>query len=117
MKIRSFYTLQNGVYKAALNTEDWSEGDTKLMQKFGEPEIDKGGDFTIPPDTEFTLPEELVRIASDSPITQSFDSRDSADAEEMAIAWGAEIIVRITAAVTALRAMTDDYTREEVTNV
>ena len=115
MNIRSFYTLQNDVYKVKIVTEDWSQGDTTLMATFGEPEIDLGGSFTGPP--SYDLPSNLAKIMSESPFTQSFDSRDYADAEDRANVWGSEIGDRIDAAVVALRAQADDYTREEVETV
>jgi hypothetical protein len=115
MKIRTFYTLQNDVYRVKIMTEDWSEGDQNLMSLFGEPEIDLGGSFTGPP--AYDLGSNLVKILSESPFTQSFDSRDYVDAEDRANVWGAEIAVRITAAVAALRAMSDSYSREDVVTV
>ena len=115
MKIRTFYTLQNDVFKVKVVTENWSEGDLSLMGLFGEPEVDIGGTFTGPP--AYTLPSNLARILSESPFTQSFDSRDYADAEDRANVWGDEIVAKIDAAVVALRALSDDYTREEVETV
>lgn len=115
MKIRSFYTLNNDIYKVSLTTEDWSQGDIQLMTKFGEPEIDLGGTFNMSP--SYTLPESLARVMSDSPFVQSFDHRDDEDAETRAAFWGATLVVRIEAAVTALRDLSDTYTHEEITNV
>jgi hypothetical protein len=86
-----------------------------LMANFGEPEIDLGGSFTGPP--AYDLPSNLARIMSESPFTQSFDERDHADAKDRANVWGDEMVDRIEAAVIALRALSDDYTREEVETV
>jgi hypothetical protein len=115
MQIRRFYTLNDGVYKVSIKTEKWSELDQQLMAKYGEPEIDLGGSFTGPP--AFTLSSNLVKIMSESPFTQSFDSQDYADAEDRADVWATEISARIDAAVTDLRTNTDDFTREEVETV
>lgn len=115
MKIRIFSTVDNDVYKVTMYTEDWSEGDLKLMQLFAEPEIDLGGSFTGPP--AYELPSELVRIKTGSPFSQSFDARDHADADERAVVWDEAIQAKIQAAVAALRALQDTFTGEEVVNV
>ena len=54
---------------------------------------------------------------SESPFTQSFDSRDYADADERAIVWKDEVSQRIVSAVTTLRSNADDFSGEEVENV
>jgi len=115
MKIRKYSTLADDIYKISLYTEDWSEADKNLIAKFGEPEIDLGGDFTGPP--AFTLSTNLVRIMSESPFTQSFDGRDYADADDRAVVWKDEVSLRIVSAVTALRALSDSFSGEEVENV
>ena len=115
MKIRKFSTLSDGVYRVSMYTQDWSQGDLELMDKYGEPEVDQGGTFTGPP--AFTLASNLVRIKSGSPISQSFDSRDYADADERAVVWKDEVSALIVSAVTTLRANTDDFSEEEVENV
>lgn len=116
MKIRKYSTLSDGVYKISLVTEDWSEADQRLMLKFGEPEVDLGGTFGIVPDT-YTLPTNLVRIMSEAPFTQSFDSRDHADADARAILWKETVSDRIAAAIVALRTSADAFSGEEVENV
>lgn len=115
MKIRRLYSLVNNVYKVSIYTEAWSEGDKNLMSNFGEPEIDLGGSFTGPP--AFDLPNNLVRVMSEVPFTQSFDGGDYADADDRANVWGTKVSSRIVAAITTLRANADDFTREEVETV
>ena len=113
MKIRTFYMLSNDVYRVSIYTEDWSEGDRELMQKYGEPQIDLGGTFTGTT-PHFTLPSVLKNIMSESPFGHGFDYRDTTDAKNQANAWAAEIANRITDAVDTLRNNTDSYTKEEV---
>jgi hypothetical protein len=115
--------LHDGVYKISVKTENWSEQDQALMTKYGEPEIDLGGTFldadvsdTSDADT-FTLSSNLVLIMSESPFTQSFDSDDYADAEERALLWESVMVTRIKAALTTLRANTDEFTTEAVESV
>lgn len=115
MKIREFYVLDNDVYKVSIYTEDWSQRDKQLMGQYGEPEVQLGGIFTG--SYSFTLPTELMHVMSESPLIQSFDSRDFTYAEDMSNRWADEIAVRITEVIATLRAHDDDYTREEVVNV
>jgi hypothetical protein len=84
MKIRTFNKIDNDVFQVIKHTEDFSEGDMDLMIKFGEPEIDLGGTFTANPD--FTLPNNLAKLKSESPFTQNFDSRDIDAAQAITIA-------------------------------
>lgn len=118
MKIRSYRTLENGVYMVSLNTEDWSEGDKNLMAFYGEPSIDLGETFVSAGSApDYTLPVVYVRIMSEMPVKQGFDSRDHVDAESMALTWESTIISRIDAAVTTLRASQDTFTNESVTTI
>jgi len=116
MKIRTYYVIENDVYQATLYTEDWSERDIQLMQRFGEPEIDLGGD--IPDDyPDYTLEHILKRIKTESPFVQEFDQRDYADAETRAETWASTIQARIAAAVIALRAHIDTFTTEQIQEI
>jgi hypothetical protein len=120
MKIRTFRTIENGVYKIAVSTEDWSEGDRGLMAHYGEPSVDAGGTFTdgaYSGDIEYTLPTMLIRIMSEVPFVQGFDSRDSADAEARARLWESTMQTRIEAEVTTLRSETDTFTNESVLTI
>jgi len=115
MKIRKISIITDGIYKVTLYTQDWSEADKDLMAKFGEPEIDVGGNFTGPP--AYDLSSKLVKIMSESPFTQGFDSDDYGDAEDRAEVWKDEVSARISTAVAILRGNTDDFSGEEVENV
>lgn len=119
MKIRTFFTLENKVYRAVVHTEDWSERDIQLMEKYGEPEIDVGGTFGAYA-LAFTLANDLRKIHSESPFSQGFDTRDfdsAEDAEDRVNTWADEIRERISAAVATLRQLNDEYGREEVLTI
>lgn len=116
MIIRVFYSLDNNVYRVSIRTEDWSQHDVKLMEKYGEPEIDVGGSFYDGVLT-FDIDNDYRKIKSESPFAQGFDARDYADAEDRAELWGTSIRARITSALVALRQLEDAYSREEVTTV
>lgn len=119
MNIRIFSKLEGGIYQITIKTEDWSENDKLLMQRFGEPTIELGGAFTSDtvPYLEFTLAAGSARIMSESPFTARFDYRDNTDAEDRANLWKTEVTSRITDAVAELRANEDAFTKEEVITV
>ena len=119
MKIRTFKKLDNQVYRVSIYTEDWSEGDTRLMTKFAEPEINLGGEFGDSSPADFELDDNYVRIKSESPFTAAFDARDYGDTEAQAMAetWADTIATRIQEAVVALRLEEDGFTSEEVVEV
>jgi len=121
MKIRTFSTVEQGVYKVTMNTEDWSERDQRLIADFGEPQVDIGGDFEGPaPDyIEFSLPSDYVNVMTDSPFQQTFDSRDSSSelAQQYAVLWKTTVIDRIAGAVETMRQIEDTFTKEEVAEV
>ena len=118
MTTRIFTKLDAGVYRVAIHTEDWSELDRGLMTRYSEPTIDLGGAFTSGDGyTEFELGNRLVRIMSESPFTQGFDSRDYDDAETRAETWKTTVFGRLQAAIQELRDRADTFTREEVVTV
>ena len=118
MKIRTFKKLEDGIYRVSIYTEDWSEGDILLMEKFSEPEIDLGGDFGDSP-VLFTLDNDLKRVKTDSPFAAAFDARDytAPVAKAYANLWATTISDRIAAAVATLRASVDGFTTEEVEEI
>lgn len=116
MKIRSDKSIRQNVYLVEVKTEAFSETDLQLMQKFGEPEVNVGG--TIPMgQSNFSLPAKNLRVRSDFPYTARFDGDALEDAAARANAWRTEMESRIQTAITALRANSDTFTAESVTNV
>ena len=119
MKLRKFFVLDANVFRVVMQSEEWSERDRELMDKFGEPEINTGGSFTGPP--TFSLPSSLRDLMTETsairPLTKAFDMDDFGDAKARATVWAAEMTTRITSAIVALRANDDDYSGEEVTNI
>jgi len=119
MKVRIYNTIEDDVYKVTMYTEDWSENDIGLMIKFDEPEVDVGGSFTdgesVP--ITFTLPSQLVRIRSESPLNVAFDGRDYDEPDVYAEIWSSTMLTRITSAMSTLRSHTDDFTSETVVSI
>lgn len=118
MKIRTFKSLENGVYRVVLRTEDWSQGDQTLIAKYGEPLVNIGGDLSSSYSGEdFLLDDRYVGVLSESPFSQSFDSRDYDDAEERAATWAGYVALAIRNAVVDLRTNSDGFTTESVETV
>jgi len=115
--------MDNGVYRIVIKTEDWSEGDTDLMERYGEPEINLGGTITyiIGGQTKTkTFGDEFVRVLHGFPYSRGFDSRDYASAAEavaLGVAWKETILSRLDTSVTTLRANTATLPTEEVTEI
>ena len=135
MKIRIFKKLQNGVFDVRVQTEDWSENDRNLMIKYGEPEINLGGEF-VPDDnssgssisfassessaSEIVIPTSYARVMTESPFTHKFDARDCgsvANAQSVAQQWAQRLEARITTVVSELREKNDIFTTEEITEI
>jgi len=112
MKIRTVKEIIGNIFTVQVSTEEWSENDNESMASYGEPEIDLGGDFTGPP--AFSLPSTFSRIKSGSPFIGKFDGDDEAEAEDFADVWATEIIARLKAEITTLRALSDEFTGETV---
>ena len=119
--LRVFQSIENDVWKLTFVNDplELSETDKKLMQKFGEPEIDMGGSFGSGGDA-FTLPHNYARIRSDFPFTQIFDSTATpfnTDTQTKVLAYRDAIVTSFTTALTTLRETTDTFTGEETYNI
>lgn len=123
MKKRVLRDMDNGVYRIILINEDWSEGDRDLMARFGEPEINVGGEvsYIVSGETKTkTMGDEYVRLLRGFPYQRGFDSRDYASVEEavaLGVAWKEMVLSRIDAAILALRAKAAPLPTEEVSEI
>lgn len=123
MKKRVFLEMDNAVYRVAILTEDWSEGDLSLMDQYGEPEVNVGGEFEYLFEGETkvkTLGDDFVRVLHGFPLSRGFDSRDySSSAEAIAVgnAWKDMVLRRLDATVHALRENVSPLPTEEVTEI
>ena len=121
MKMRIYSSVESGVFRVVIRTEDWSQGDKTLMSDFGQPQIDLGGTFSgaAPEYLTFSLPNDYVNVMTDSPFQQMFDSRDtnSTVAAQYAEIWKATMVERIQSAVLTLRTIQDTFTDEEIVSV
>lgn len=120
MKKRVFLEMDDGVFRVVVDTEDWSEGDVSLMEQYGEPEVNVGGEV------QYTYAGELktkqfgdmyVRILHGFPYSRGFDSRDYgsvAEARAVGTAWKDIVVERINDAVSLLRENEGQFPTEEV---
>ena len=114
-------SIENDIWKIqfSLDSSSLPESDKDLMRKFGEPQINVGGSFGIAPDN-YTLPDKWVRVKTDLPYTQEFDSKSDAFAMNTQIkaeAYQTAFKAAYAYAFTALRVKADTFTGEEIYNV
>ncbi len=120
--LRVYQTIENDVWKLTFvnDPDHLSDTDRKLMQKFGEPEIQIGGVYLDGDPNEFTLPEKTARIRRDFPLTVTFDSLSEPfdTATQIKVeAYRDDIVDRFTDALVALRATPDTFTGEKTYTV
>lgn len=106
MKILTNRTISNGVFIASITTSDFSVADQELMRLYGEPETNIGGTFNLGQQTEFDIPNDLVKISSGSPFVKKFDIQSQAET------WVSEVLERLKEAIDSLRAEHDTFTDE-----
>lgn len=120
--LRVYQSIDNDVWKLNFvnDPNQLSEGDKKAMRQYGEPEIEMGGTFLDNTINEFTLPLKKVRVRSDLPYTEEFDSRDElfeTNTQVKVLAYRDEIVSRFTSAFTTLRAISDTFSGEQTYNI
>jgi len=123
MKKRVFLNMDDGVFRIAIHTEDWSEGDRELMGQYGEPEVNVGGEVTYLIDGETktkVLGDDFERVMHGFPFARGFDSRDYSSVQEavaLGKAWKDMVLDRIDAVVRALRENVSPLPTEEVSEI
>jgi hypothetical protein len=116
MRIKIEKSVTDGVYKVKFITEDFSVSETELMTKFGEPEVEMGGTFTVGSDV-WSISSNLKKIETDFPVEVLFDSRDNANAMAHAMNYKNIIVVRMQTEMQTLKTNYDGFTGEETVNV
>lgn len=126
MKTRTLKYISDQKYFIEIRNEDFSEEDNKLIQKFGEPEINVGGLYgeeTVPgeapsPTADWTLPNKFIKVKRGfQPFVCFFDKRSFTDAQTRANYLAETIVTRIQSAMSVLRSQQDSYTSESITNI
>ena len=111
--------ITDGVWSVgfSLDYKALSESDKQLVSQFGEPLIDTGGTFLAGTPEEYTLPSNFIRIFSELPFTQSFDSKSTTFATatlSKVTEFKVVFLSRFDAALATLRASVDNFTGEEL---
>lgn len=121
MKIRTYKYIADQKYFVEIRTEDFSDGDLKLMQKFGEPEVNVGGLYGVDPGPTSTwiAPDRYLKVRQGfQPFSAFFDSRNYGnEADDRANALISTVTSRIQSAIITLRTLEDGFSSEVITNV
>lgn len=120
--IRVIRTIENDVWKLTFINDitALSEADKKAMRKFGEPEINIGGVFLDGTEDEYELPSKYIKIKSDLPYTEEFDSKAEPfdeGTQTKVVAFQTDTITKFEDAFETLRAQADTFTGEYTFNI
>jgi len=120
--LRVFQSIENDVWKLTFvnDADALSDTDRKKMKQFGEPEIEVGGVYLEAAPDEFTLPTKSVKIRSDFPFVQSFDSKSEpfdVNTQTKVEAYRDEIVSRFSTALVDLRNTVDTFSGEKTYTV
>ena len=107
MILKDNRSLEDNRYIVELEPTNWSDQDVALMKKFGEPEVETGGQGTLIP--AFDFPTEPREIKKGFPYTRSIDADADSDAKAKMNNWVIEMQTRFTNALNTLRANVDDF--------
>lgn len=115
-------SINNDVWKInfSLDVQSIPESDKELIRKFGEPQINVGGIFLENTADQYTLPDKYIRIRTDLPYTQEFDSKSadfSENTQTKALAFQEKFIADYSSAFVELRAKADTFTGESIENI
>jgi|AntRauTorckE6833_2_1112554.scaffolds.fasta_scaffold29931_2 hypothetical protein len=126
MKIQTFINIIDNRYRVEIRIYDTTQNENELMEQYGEPLIEVGGNITgsatraadeVPTDVDFTLSDEQRRLKSDFPLIKYFDLDDDVDSDVKAKVYTDEIVSRITAAKSTLLTNVNDWEGETVTTL
>lgn len=121
-KLRIFNTIDNDVYSVQIDQDRTALSDTDktFIKKFGEPTVNLGGTFLPDSGNTYTLPAQYVKVVSGLPVTMKFDST-TAPFNTATVTkvnqFVTDTITKFTDAFTTLRANTDTFSGEIVSNI
>jgi hypothetical protein len=124
MDIRITQTLVNRIYSVKfdiLPTED----ENKLVNKYGDPDVNYGGVITwdndsntvTPEITLYSLPDNFRKLRAGTGWTQKFDGAIDVAAQQKATEYARNIKRNITNVLTTLRANVDSFTTVDTDTV
>lgn len=107
MRVRTFIDYINNRVRAQVGVDNLTSLEKDLVQSFGEPLVEVGGNFTDtltrpgdddPTSVDFTLSTEQRQLPSQFPVVRFFDLADDSDADLHAKVFADEVVSRITVA-------------------
>lgn len=123
-KFRVHQSLDNNEHVLLITVDQntISSTDQELIIKFGEPEINLGGEVKADDTVTvlMTLPNEYIKIISGLPHKIIIDTTVApwdTDTDNKLTSYRKRLQERIVAAITALRALGDTYTNEYITQI
>jgi hypothetical protein len=116
MDIRITQTLVNRFYSVQFNITP-TDDENKLINKYGDPDVNYGGvitwddddDIQTPEVTLFSLPDNWRKLRGGTGWTQKFDGNVDVDAQQKATEYARNIKARLATAVSTLRANNDTF--------
>lgn len=111
--------VEDTLYVYQFDLEDISQADALLIDKYGEPNINLGGSFTTDSVT-WTLPDEYIKLPSGFPVVKKMDASVapfSTNTANRLATYRTTLTTRVTAAFTTLRANSDTFTSQFLTNI
>lgn len=125
-------SIENDIWKLSFSLDvlSLSENDKELIRKFGEPQINIGGTYLEGSDDEYILADKYIRVRSDLPYVQEFDSKSiiisegtqgaqspEASAEARALDFQEHFVELYATSFAELRAKADTFTGEYIENI
>jgi hypothetical protein len=117
--------IENSIWTVTFSIQpgSLSQADQQLLSKFGElPLVQTGGTFETS-SLQYTLPSQYLRMVSDLPYTQQFDSTTApfnqgfTNTKSQVQAWITAFLSNYEGAFTTLRANTDTFSGQTLTTV
>ena len=112
--------IVDDAYKFVFCLEQVSEADAILIAKYGEPTVDFGGTFDNGLGVSYTLPDQYFNIVSGFPVTITVDptvAPFNTNTTTALALYASTMQTRVTGAFTTLRANTDTFSGETLTNI
>lgn len=121
-KLRIYQSIENldRVFLFTADPKEVSASDKDLMAKYGEPEVNFGGTFDNGAGITFTLPDIYAKVVSGLPYKAVFTPTVApwnTDTEAKFSLYRTTMQTRFNAAYVALRANSDGFTSEYITNI
>jgi len=125
MKINTNIDLVDNRYRVAVKVYDLTSREEDLIEDYGEPLVEVGGNITGSATREgdgatnvdFEFPAEQRRLITDFPLVKYFDLNDDVDADVQAQVYADEMTTRITAAKSTLIANATNFVGETTVTI